>query len=172
MLTRFWVALAAAISGCTTAPQTYVGEKPELDLSRYFDGHVEAHGMFQNRFGKVVKRFTVAIDGRWNGPVGTLDERFVYSDGSKERRVWTITRVSDHEWRGTAADVVGEAVGESRGNALNWRYVLRLAVDGSTWDMRFDDWMFLVDDKVMLNRATMSKFGIELGQVLISFRKP
>ena len=28
------------------------------------------------------------------------------------------------------------------------------------------------DERVVLNRATMSKFGIQLGEVLLSFNKP
>ena len=67
--------------------------------------------------------------------------------------------------------MVGEAQGNSAGNALNWRYTLALKVDGTTWNVDFDDWMYLVDDRVMLNRATMSKFGIRLGEVLLSFTK-
>jgi hypothetical protein len=38
--------------------------------------------------------------------------------------------------------------------------------------VQFDDWMFLIDDKVMLNRAVMSKFGVRLGEVTLSFTKP
>ncbi len=37
--------------------------------------------------------------------------------------------------------------------------------------MQFDDWMFLMEDGVMLNRATMSKFGVTLGELLVSFTK-
>jgi hypothetical protein len=57
------------------------------------------------------------------------------------------------------------------GNALNWAYTLRLTVDGRTWDVQFDDWMFLMDERVMLNRAVMSKFGIRLGEVTLAFHK-
>ena len=170
-MNRLWIAAAALLTGCATPPQSYRDEKPELDLMRYFDGRLDASGMFQDRFGKVVKRFTVEMDCHWNGTVGTFDEHFTYSDGTHERRVWTVTKTADHRYRGTAADVVGEAAGEAWGNALNWRYTLRLKVGNGSYDMQFDDWMFLIDDKVMLNRATMSKFGIELGQVTLSFRK-
>jgi hypothetical protein len=38
-------------------------------------------------------------------------------------------------------------------------------------EVQFDDWMFLVDERVMLNRASMSKFGVHLGDVLLSFEK-
>jgi hypothetical protein len=58
------------------------------------------------------------------------------------------------------------------GNTLNWRYTLRLPVDGREIEVQFDDWMVLVDDQVMLNKAAMSKFGIHLGEVTLAFRRP
>ena len=68
--------------------------------------------------------------------------------------------------------MLGEAVGEVSGNALHWRYQLLLKVDGSTYVVDFDDWMFLLDQRVMLNRARMSKWGVDLGEVTLSFYKP
>jgi len=158
--------------GCASvSPRQYAAEKPALDLSQYLKGPLEAWGMFQDRHGNVVKRFHVKLLGTWRHNVGTLEEDFTYSDGTTQRRVWTITRIDEHRYTGTAADVVGTAVGEAHGNALNWRYVLALPVDGKVYHVRFDDWMFLVDDEVMLNRAVMSKWGIRLGEVTLSFRK-
>ncbi len=119
----------------------------------------------------MVKRFHVLIEASWQGEVGTLDERFTYSDGSTQRRVWTITRLGEGRYSGRADDVVGEAAGEAAGNALRWRYVLALPVDGKVYNVDFDDWMFLMDDKVMLNRSLMSKFGFRLGEVTLSFVK-
>ena len=74
-------------------------------------------------------------------------------------------------WKGTAADVDGEAFGEVSGNAFHWRYVLNLKVDDSTYKVAFDDWMYLLDDKTLANRSYMSKLGVELGQVTLFFRK-
>lgn len=165
-------ALLLALAGCGSVPvERYRDEKPVLDLRRYFDGTIDAWGMFQDRNGQVVKRFTVRIDASWSGDTGRLDEHFEYSDGSRSRRVWTVTRIDAHRYRGTADDVVGEAHGEARGNALRWQYVLKLDVDGRAWEVEFDDWMYLVDDQVMLNRSVMSKFGVRLGEVTLSFRK-
>jgi hypothetical protein len=31
--------------------------------------------------------------------------------------------------------------------------------------------MYLIDERVMLNRATMSKFGVRLGEITLSFTK-
>jgi hypothetical protein len=150
---------------------TYAQEKPTLDLREYFGKTVDASGIFRDRSGKVVKRFSVVIEGKWQGDVGTLDERFTYSDGKTQQRIWTLKRQADGNYIGTAADVVGEARGELAGNALRWRYVMALDVDGTTYNVDFDDWMYLMDDKVMLNVSAMSKFGVHLGEVTLSFRK-
>jgi hypothetical protein len=149
----------------------YAREKPLLDLRTYFNGPVDAWGVFQDRSGKVVRRFTVAMQCRWDGDVGTLDEAFSWSDGSRSRRIWTLRALPGNRYSGTASDVIGEAQGQVAGNAFNWRYTLALEVDGRTWQVDFDDWMYLIDERVMLNRATMSKFGVRLGEVLLSFQK-
>ncbi len=164
--------LALVLAGCGSVPlEKFSGQRPELDLRRYFNGTIDGWGIFQDRSGDVVKRFHVKIDARWNDDTGTLDEDFEYSDGSRSKRVWTITRLGENRYRGVADDVVGEARGEARGNALRWQYVLKLEVDGRTWEVDFDDWMFLMDDQVMLNRSVMSKFGVRLGELTLSFRK-
>lgn len=164
---------ALALAGCASAPTPadYAAEQPVLDLKRYFDGELVAHGIFTDRGGKVARRFVVQMTGRWNGNQGELDERFTYSDGKTERRVWRLTDLGNGRWEGRADDVVGVAQGVSAGNALNWRYTLALPVDGRVWELQFDDWMYLVDDRVMLNKAVMSKFGIRLGEVTLSFTK-
>ena len=169
---RLLAALAAlALAGCATVDVAdYSSERPVLDLARYFDGTVDGWGMFQDRSGRVVKRFHVRIDARWAGNTGTLDEHFEYSDGTKERRVWTLVK-DGGRYTGTAGDVVGTAQGRASGNALHWTYVLALPVDGRTWHVDMDDWMFLVDETTLLNRTTMSKFGVKVGEVTLSFRK-
>ena len=164
--------LATLVAGCAgPTPADYATEKPVLDLKRYFDGELTAHGIFTDRSGQVVRRFTVAMTGTWNGGQGTLDERFTYSDGKTERRVWRLTDEGGGRWTGRADDVVGVAEGVAAGNALNWRYTLSLPVDGKVYEVQFDDWMYLMDERVMLNKAVMSKFGVRLGEVTLSFYK-
>ena len=166
-------AATAAILGCASpTPADYAAQKPVLDLKTYFNGELLAHGVFTDRSGQVQRRFTVQMTGRWQGAQGTLDERFTYSDGKTERRIWRLTDEGNGRWSGRADDVVGVAEGRSAGNALNWRYTLALPVDGKTVEVQFDDWMYLIDDRVMLNKARMSKFGFHLGEVTLSFTKP
>ena len=160
----------AVLTGCANPQVTdYAQERPLLELDRYFTGRVLAHGVFQKRNGAVARRFTVVMDCHWEGNQGVLDEAFTYSDGSTERRIWRLTKHADGRYTGRADDVVGEAQGQTSGNAFRWNYTLRLPVDGKEYEVQFDDWMFLVDDRVLLNRATMSKFGVTLGEVLLSF---
>ena len=171
---RWFLAAAAAmlLSACA-APTVddYAAEKPLLDLKTYFNGELVAHGLFTDRGGSVQRRFVVQMTGTWQGNQGTLDERFTYSDGSTERRVWRLTDEGNGRWTGRADDVVGQAEGRAAGNALNWRYTLKLPVDGKVYEVQFDDWMYLMDQRVMLNKAVMSKFGIRLGEVTLAFHK-
>ncbi len=172
LLSAAAVATPVALSGCAGQNVAdYAAEKPVLDLAQYFNGVIDAHGMFQDRSGKIVKRFTVVMNCQWTGNQGVLDEAFTYSDGSKERRIWRLTREADGRYVGTADDVIGQAVGQVRGNAFRWNYTLALPVDGTVYHVDLDDWMYLMDERVMLNRATMSKFGVRLGEITLSFTR-
>ena len=165
-------ASALGLGGCASQQlEQYAQEKPVLDLQQYFNGTLDAYGVFTDRSGAVVKRFTVVMLCSWVGNEGTLDEDFTYSDGSKQRRVWRLTRLADGRYTGHADDVVGQAQGQTRGNAFYWTYTLSLPVDGRVYEVQFDDWMYLMTDQVMLNKATMRKWGVRLGEVTLSFFK-
>jgi hypothetical protein len=167
------VATAGWLGGCASDPKPsdYMAEKPQLDLRDYFNGELVAHGLFTDRSGKVVRRFTVLMKCSWQGDQGVLDEDFTYSDGKKERRIWRLTRLADGRYTGTADDVKGQASGQVAGNAFQWKYTLNLPVDGTVYEVQFDDWMYLMDERVMLNKAVMSKFGFRLGEVTLAFYK-
>ena len=152
-------------------PEQFEGQEPRLLIEEYLAGDTRAWGIFEDRFGNLRREFVVDIMGTWDGETLTLVEDFLYSDGEVQQRTWTIRKLDEHRYEGTAADVIGEAEGVSYGNALNWRYTLALEIGGSIWNVRFDDWMFLQADDVLVNRAKVSKFGFELGEVTIFFRK-
>ncbi len=166
------ILIMSLLSACSTSIKDYQNEKPTLVLENYLNGKMIAHGLFMDRFGKVKKRFTVSLDTTWAGNVGTLKEDFDWSDGTKTQRIWTVTKQSDGTYTGTAADVVGKAIGTTAGNAFHWTYTMDLDVDGSNYKVNFDDWMYLINDKIMINKAVMSKFGFTLGEVLITFYRP
>lgn len=152
--------------------EEFSGRTNSFDVFAYFSGRSRAWGLFEDRFGRLRREFTVAIVGHQVGPDALrLEEDFAYSDGETQRRVWQIRRTGPDSYVGEADDVVGIARGRSAGNALNWRYVLALKINGSTWNVDFDDWMFLQPDGVLLSRARVSKWGFAIGEVTLSFQR-
>jgi hypothetical protein len=149
----------------------FTGTGPTFRPEDYFNGRTKAWGIFQDRFGSLRRRFTVDITGTWDGETLELVEDFDYTDGVKERRVWKIGKRPDGSYEGRADDVVGVARGTSHGEALNWTYDLLLPINGRQVKVRFDDWMIQQDDLVMVNRATVSKFGVTLGEVTLFFMR-
>ena len=164
-MTRLLVSLllVLSLSSCANVGvERYVDQQPHLDLERFFSKPVKAWGIFQKRSGEVTKRFEVDIASRREGNALILDERFLYSDGTRQQRVWTLTPDGPGRWKGRAGDVVGEAIGEVAGNALRWRYQLDLPVDGRHWQVDLDE---------LINRSSMSKLGVEIAQITLFFRR-
>lgn len=166
--------LGAGLTACTSRPASdFAKATPELVLEEFFNGRTVAYGLFEDRFGDLRRRFRVEIDGRLEDGDLILDERFIYDDGERQQRVWTITpaRAADGSrlYQGQAADVIGLADGSAAGPALNWSYDVGLAIGGRIWEVRFDDWIYQMDENVALNRARVSKWGIELGTVTLVF---
>jgi hypothetical protein len=157
--------------GCSTSIKVYENEKPELILENYLNGKMQAQGLVMDRSGVVTRRFVVSLNTTWKDNIGTLQEDFVWSDGEKTQRIWTIKKLAEGKYEGTASDILGVAVGESAGNAFHWSYKMDLKVKDSTYRVSFDDWMYLVTDKVLINQAKISWKGFNAGQVLISFTK-
>ena len=167
----FFIFLINSCSNNEMMIQQFKKNTPSLSLENYFNGKTEAWGMFHDRFGNLKRMFKVNITGTLESDKLILDERFLYDDGEKDSRIWTINILGDNQYSGTASDVVGEAKGVATGNALNWKYKLNLKVKDSTVLVDFDDWMFLQDRNVLINRAEVKKWGINIGVVSITFLK-
>ena len=121
--------------------------------------------------GKLTRRFIADIHASWHNNIGTIDEHFVYDDGEKSRRVWQISKQPDGRYVGTAGDVIGEAEGRASGAAFYWRYVLQINVDNAPMQVTLDDWMYLIDDRHLLNKSSIIKYGIKVGEVVLSIAK-
>lgn len=172
---RFWLfaLLFLVVTGCSKADLgQYQNNTPELNLFDYFQGYTRGWGIVQNRSGDLTRQFVVDIHGTSTSNTLTLKEDFSWSDGEETTRIWTIARDGNARFAGTAADVSGTAEGEVSGNVLNWNYHLNLAVGDRTWKVAMDDWMFLQQDQVLINKTKMSKFGIHLADITITFMKP
>lgn len=166
----FLLSLLSSLAGCSSTLQDYQGVEPKLELDQFFNGHLEAYGIVQNFNGKVSRRFRADILASWDENEGQLDELFYFNDGEKQHRCWKLVKSEDN-YSGTAGDVIGEAKGEVVGNAMNWHYYLSIPVGEKTWKIKLDDWMYLVDENNLINRAGMYKFGLKVGEITLYIRK-
>ncbi len=163
---------ALLFQGCSMNQiKAYEKNQPPLNMEDYFAGSVKGYGLIQKYTGGVRRRFTVDMHGQWTGNQGTLDEDFVYDNGEKQHRQWVLTRTDVHHFTAVADDVIGITHGEQYGNAIHMVYVLQIPYNGSTINVTMDDWLYRVNDQVVLNNAVMKKFGIPIGRITASFFK-
>ena len=151
--------------------EDFAHEKPPLVLEEYFAGETHAYGLFEDRLGRVRNQFAVIVVGHWDGGTLSLDEDFIYNNGDTEYRKWQIEKTGSNTYIGTTQKIIGKAIGETSGNAFHWTYKFKLNVGDEVWNVKFDDWMFLQPDGVLLNKATVCRWGFKVGTVFLSFSK-
>ena len=152
-------------------PEDFKNQKPRLIIEEFLNGNVKAYGVLQNRGGKVTRQLSADLDGKWDGKQLILDEKFNWSDGEIQTRQWKIIKKDEHNYEGTAADVVGTAKGFSYGSAFKLEYVLLVPVKGKEIKITFDDWIFKQSETIAINRAKMTKFGFRVADLTVVFVK-
>lgn len=169
------------LAACATSPQTYQAETPKMDFISYFSGTTHGYGAIYGFTGKVTDRFYVAMQGTaGTNPQGQrtlhLAETFTYSSGKSQNRYWDVTESAPGQITATAPDVPGGATGVQSGNAVQFKYKIEIPRDnGKTITLGSSDWMWMMPaagpDSVILNRNQLSKFGIPVAELVITFTK-
>jgi hypothetical protein len=160
--------VAALITACSGASVTdYAANRPLLVPEDFFDGRLTAHGVVKDRGGEVIRYFNADIQAYWRDGIGTLEEDFVFDDGERQRRVWTLTPNPEGGYIGTAGDVIGDGALRVSGNSMFLNYVLRVPYGDGTIDLRIDDRMYLVNPNTLINESRMIKFGVEVGEIVL-----
>jgi len=159
------------ISCSAPSVEHYKNSSPEFNFKTFFNGELKAYGVVQDYKGELTRKLVVNMNASWQGSQGVIEEDFVYDDGETQRRVWNVTLNDDNTLTGTAADVTGIAKGKSTGSVFHWNYNVELPYDGSTLNVNFDDWMYLVTQSRLINRTSIVKFGIEVGEVTLVIEK-
>ncbi len=159
------------LTSCSVGLTDYQQEKTPFDIKDYFSGDVIAWGMVQDYSNKVNRRFCVEIKGTWQGNKGVLAETFYFKDGEVSYRNWQLTKSADGTYLGLAEDVIGTAKGAHQGFAFQFKYDLLLKVEDKTYEVSMDDWMYQIDDYRVINKTSMSKFGVNVADVTILFDK-
>jgi hypothetical protein len=169
-----WLLLMAwALVGCAgPGLDDYSDMEPALVPQEFFTGELSARGVVKNRSGEVIRTFDADISASWdNQGVGTLDEEFRFDDGEVQTRVWTLTPNDDGSLHADAGDVVEPGTMNWQGNAINMNYVLRVAYGDGTIDVSMDDWMYLTTPDTLINETTMTKWGFQVGEIVLVIQK-
>ncbi|MBL3556216.1 MULTISPECIES: DUF3833 domain-containing protein [Marinobacter] len=164
-----WLLLSTVLLvGCAgPSLEDYSDRKPVLTPQEFFTGELTARGVVKDYSGEVIRTFDADISASWDSEgVGTLDEVFRFDDGEVQTRVWTLTP-DNGALHAEAGDVVEPGTLRWQGNAINMNYVLRVAYGDDTIDVRMDDWMYLITPDTLINQTTMSKWGIEVGEIVL-----
>lgn len=149
----------------------YQEDRIQFDPTVFFNGQLVAEGIVRSRSGKVIRYFEADIDAVWNEDGGTLDEVFRWNDGEVQTRVWQFTRTGPNTYAGTAGDVVGEATLKHAGNAIKMNYVLDVPLDnGKSVKVNIRDWLYQINGQSIMNVTTMKKFGLKVGDVMLTIR--
>lgn len=160
------------ITACSSPNiQDYTNTKPPLKLEEFFNGPLTAHGIVLDRSGTVTRRFSAKLIGTWQGNQGKLEEWFTYDDGEKQTRVWLLEKTNENQYQGTANDVSGTATGQTNGSAFYWRYQLEIDYKGKPLEVTLDDWMFLINEKRLINKSEIIKYGFKVGEVILTIEK-
>ena len=168
-----WVFLSIMLlSGCAgPSLDDYRSGTPVLIPDQFFQGTLSARGVVKDWSVEVIRTFDASIEASWQADgTGTLDEVFRFDDGEVDTRVWTLTP-ENGGYRAQAGDVVEPGFMEWRGNAIHMNYVLEVPYGDDTIQVRMDDWMYLITPDTLINETAMSKWGINVGEVVLVIQR-
>ena len=146
-------------------PQDYAHLVPSIDLRENLRGTLLCRGMIFGPTGRVTSRFEAVMRMTWDGDSGSMEEDFLYDDGTRQSRSWHLTVLEDGWIRAEASDVIGTARGRQCGNAFGMRYRIVLPPENGGHTLDAVDWMYLQPDGTILNRSQFRKFGIKVAEL-------
>ena len=165
-----WLALRARFSFRRQSPDTYADTGPDFDIRRHLNGPIHCEGVIYGPLGTVTSRFTADMEGEWSGASGTLAEHFRYAGGGTQDRKWYLDVANDGTFTATAADIIGTGRGVMSGATVRMHYRLRLPEDAGGHVLDVTDWMYLMDNGVIMNRSELRKYGLRVAELIATMR--
>jgi len=143
---------------------------PAFDIKAHIDGPILCEGVVYGPTGRVATRFTADFHARWHGDTGTMTEHFRYDTGRTQDREWTLTLGPGGAVKATAPDLVGAGSGRQSGPTLRLAYRLRLPQEAGGHVLDVEDWMYVLENGVIINRSQFRKFGLKVGELVATMR--
>ena len=165
-------ALAQRLTGFQAQkPADYAGKQPAMDIRKHLSGPLRCEGVIYGPTGRVTSRFTADMEGRWDGNRGVLTENFHYDSGTKQDREWRLSIGNDGRIVADADDLAGQGSGTQEGSAVQLRYTIRLPESAGSHALDVTDWLYLVDERTIVNRSQFRKFGIKVAELVATMRR-
>ena len=143
---------------------------PQFDLRQHLNGPILCEGVIYGPTGRVSSRFVAEMEGRWDGNVGVLTEKFRYDTGDIQNREWTLTLGNDGSVKAEAPDVIGTGSGKQAGPTVMLTYRIKLPEASGGHVLDATDWMYLIENGAIINRSQFRKFGIKVAELVATMR--
>lgn len=142
------------------------------DFATFFTGHLVATGNFKNFRDGSTRGIRTDIRG---GPVGKgfrLTTNTTFSDGQKERKVWSFQKVATDRYVGRRADLIGTATVVVRGHTVRLNYTARVrGKDGKSYNVAFMETFRFANSGAGTSMVKASVFSIPVGEAQFVVRK-
>ena len=178
----FLLTFSLLISSCATSKnddsiiKKYSNDKVKLDIRNQMNGNLKGFGIWQDKNGIIIKKFTVEISGSWEGDKGVVKQQFSFDNEKKDSRTWLFDIENDNSFSAIGHDIVGTAKGVQYGNASKMNYILSVvAADGKKQNLAVEDWTYAVNDKSLISVLTLKNPGYfsgnEAERIIMSLKK-
>ena len=142
-----------------------------LEFEKFFTGEVIAKGNLILYYPKTtIKNLKVLFKGTFKNNKLKLHERYI--ENQKEIiRNWVFEKQSDTLFIGKEKNVRGNITVIINKNHLKMRYFFKLLIWKFTVSVLVNDYMYLINEKEIVNTTYVSKFGINLAKVILLYKK-
>ena len=144
---------------------------PKLKFEVYFSGKVTAFGHMTLYYPKKrIKNIKAKFSGKFHRDKLNLNEEFI--DGnSKTNRAWTFQKISELNFIGHENNVLSPFNVRVENNILNMNYKFKTSYKNYDFSVNIEDSMYLINDKILLNKSKISKFGITIAETILLYTK-
>jgi hypothetical protein len=143
----------------------------KMNIKTFFDGDMNAVGIRQDKNDKIIGTYLAKINAKWDENKGVIKYNFTLTEGKKDSRTWLLTLSDDNSFEGVGHDVSGSAQGTQVGNAMRMIYTLSFKKDGKKEEVKYEDRVYLVDEKSAIMISKSSKTSGERETTIISLTK-
>jgi hypothetical protein len=139
----------------------------------YFLGRTQGAGVVRDPFGRVVRRCVVTTEGSLSAGHGAIrfEEVFAYDDGEVDVWRWAMSPSRDGRYVAAEAKAGAGITGERRGADYVLSFRRPVGRAAGPLAPRFETRFTQLTAELALKRASVSLFGLPLGQLTAVHRR-